>query len=448
MRSTAHGEVAQELVKAAREQLELVRDLKIAASIGETPDKAQPKRAPFWRSNLTAPSISANLASIAAVAGADGIGAALPKDKAWAAGQLTFELQQVEAVLARVAASTPWADLATDAPANGDIRYTLILLGDVRALLETDYPDALGLITDPPARMATDRRSLKTLAALGARCPSRRWPGRPAAGLVAARMIGSDAFSVAILDQSGTVLFSEELDARAHDIAISPDRATAVVFARRPGWFALAIDLAGRRRIAASPRPRPPLLRPRPVFPPMAGSSCDRERLGGRARRARGLRRRRRLPADRRVRQRRHRPARGDADVRRADDRVGNGGIVTNPDFDRVKPQPRDDGPSLAYVDALDRQSSERVVLPPSLHQLSIRHMAEAGDGSIWFGGQYEGPGTDPVDLVGRHRRGESATLVAAPRAAYGGMRQYVGAMAVSGDGQRVVQRRARSAGR
>ena len=146
-RPTPRPPTSQELIKAAREQLELVRDLKLAASIGETPDKAQPKRAPFWRSNLTAPSISANLATIAALAGADGIGAALPRDKAWAAGQVTFELRQVEAVLARVAALTPWVDLAAAPEANADLRYTLIPLGDVRALLETDYPDALGLIT-------------------------------------------------------------------------------------------------------------------------------------------------------------------------------------------------------------------------------------------------------------------------------------------------------------
>jgi len=48
----------------------------------------------------------------------------------------------------------------------------------------------------------------------------------------------------------------------------------------------------------------------------------------------------------------------------------------------------------------------EKVSLPASLHQLSIRHMAESADGTIWFGGQYEGAATDTVDLVGTHRPG------------------------------------------
>jgi predicted lipoprotein len=144
----SHGEVAQELIKAAREQLQLVRDLKLGAAIGATPEKAQPKRAPFWRSNLVLPAVGANLEAIIALVGANGIGAALPRDKAWVAGQVAFELGRADEVLDRVAASgTPWEVLAAEPAANADIRYTLIPLGDVLGLLETDYPDALGLIT-------------------------------------------------------------------------------------------------------------------------------------------------------------------------------------------------------------------------------------------------------------------------------------------------------------
>ena len=144
----SHGEVAQDLIKAAREQLQLVRDLKLAASIGETPETAQPKRAPFWRSDATLASVRANLDAIVALVGADGIGASLPADKAWAARQVAFELGRADAVLDRVAASgRPWEVLAAEPSANADLRYTLIPLGDVLGLLETDYPDALGLIT-------------------------------------------------------------------------------------------------------------------------------------------------------------------------------------------------------------------------------------------------------------------------------------------------------------
>ncbi len=144
----SHGEVAQELIKAAREQLQLARDLKLAHAIEATPDKAQPKRAPFWRSDLTIPSIRANIDAVLALAGPDGIGAALPKDKAWIAAELAFELRQADKVLARVDdRGERWETLVADAKNHEDLTYTLIPLADAIALLEGGYPDALGLIT-------------------------------------------------------------------------------------------------------------------------------------------------------------------------------------------------------------------------------------------------------------------------------------------------------------
>ncbi|MBN9023568.1 MAG: hypothetical protein J0H08_16075 [Rhizobiales bacterium] len=144
----SHGEVVQDLIKAAREQVQLVREQKLAQSIGETPEAAQPKRAPFWRSNLVIPAILGNLDAVVALVGPEGIGTALPADKAWAAGQVSFELGRVDAVLGRLAApGTAWEQLAQEPKAHGDLVYTLIPLGDVAQLLETDFTDALGLIT-------------------------------------------------------------------------------------------------------------------------------------------------------------------------------------------------------------------------------------------------------------------------------------------------------------
>ena len=144
----SHGEVAQELIKAAREQLQLARDLKLAHAIEATPDKAQPKRAPFWRSDLTIPSIRANIDAVLALAGPDGIGAALPKDSAWIAAELAFELHQADKVLARVDdRGERWETLVAQAKNHEDLTYTLIPLADAIALLEGGYPDALGLIT-------------------------------------------------------------------------------------------------------------------------------------------------------------------------------------------------------------------------------------------------------------------------------------------------------------
>jgi predicted lipoprotein len=144
----SHGEAVQELIKAAREQLQLSRDLKIAHAIEDAPGKAQPKRAPFWRSDLTIPSIRANIEAVLALAGPDGIGAALPRDEPWIAAQLDFELREVDKTLAHVEArGERWETLVKDAENHADLTYTLIPLADAIALLEGSYPEAFGLIT-------------------------------------------------------------------------------------------------------------------------------------------------------------------------------------------------------------------------------------------------------------------------------------------------------------
>ena len=95
--------------------------------------------------------------------------------------------------------------------------------------------------------------------------------------------------------------------------------------------------------------------------------------------------------------------------------------------------------PSLVYLDAETGDLVDRVTLPPSLHQLSIRHMSETAGGTIWFGGQYEGPATDPVSLVGTHKPGSDPVLIDAAPSDYAAMSQYVGAVATSGDGRLVA---------
>ncbi|MCB1498502.1 MAG: DUF1513 domain-containing protein [Bauldia sp.] len=289
--------------------------------------------------------------------------------------------------------------------------------------------------------MAIDRRRfLASIAAVGALpfATLTRADGAPT--FIAARMDGSNAFSVAVLDLAGDVLFIEELDARAHDIAVSPDRATAVVFARRPGWFALAIDLAGRQRVASFAPPAGRHFYGHGFFSADGRLLYATENDWDGERGVLGV----------------YDPAASYARIGEletggiepheamllSDGRtiaIANGGIATNPDFGRTKLNLATMAPSLVYLDAATGDVLERAELPTSLHQLSIRHMAEAADGSVWFGGQYEGAETDVVDLVGAHRRGGQPTLVTAAPDAYSGMRQYVGAVAANRDGTRIA---------
>jgi uncharacterized protein len=289
--------------------------------------------------------------------------------------------------------------------------------------------------------MAIDRREfLRGFAALGVMPITTLARADNTPAFIAARMAGPSSFSVAVLDLDGQVLFSEELDGRAHDIALSPDRSTAVVFARRPGFFALVVDIAGRRRMSAF---APPDGRHfyghgffsadgRLLYATENDYEAERGVLGVYDPGA----------AYARV---------GEIDTHgigpheallMADSRtiaIGNGGVATHPDYDRFKLNLPTMEPSLVYLDAATGDLIDKVRLPAELHQLSIRHMAEAGDGTIWFGGQYEGAETDRVDLVGTHKPGGEARLVSAPATAYAGMHQYVGAVAVNRDGTRVA---------
>lgn len=290
--------------------------------------------------------------------------------------------------------------------------------------------------------MAINRRDfLQAFAALGVMpvaTLARAEEMRPA--FIAARLERDQRFSVAVLDAAGRLLFEEELDGRAHDIAISPDRATAVAFARRPGRFALVIDLAGRRKVAAF---APPANR---HFYGHGFFSADGRLLYATENDYEGERGVLGI----------YDPAAGYARVGELDTHgvgpheallmrdgrtiaVGNGGVITHPDYDRVKLNLATMTPSLTYIDSVTGDLIDKVMLPRSLHQLSMRHLIETGDGTLWFGCQYEGEETDSVPLVGTHRAGGDAKLVAAPELAYAGMRQYIGAVAINAQGTRVA---------
>ncbi len=113
---------------------------------------------------------------------------------------------------------------------------------------------------------------------------------------------------------------------------------------------------------------------------------------------------------------------------------VANGGIATHPDYGEQKLNLADMAPSLAYLDIARGVVVDQVALPPDLHQLSIRHLALAGD-AVWFGCQYEGPGTDDPPLVGRHRRGRPPELFAGPPELRRSLRNYVGSVAADMSG-------------
>lgn len=285
--------------------------------------------------------------------------------------------------------------------------------------------------------MPTRRDLLAMLGAAGL-APVAAFAGAPAeAAFVAARQEPDGRHTAVVFDADGRDLFTETLDGRGHDAAIAPDGQLAVVFARRPGRFALVLDLAARRRAAAFAPPADRHFYGHGFFTPdgrlLYATENDFEA-------ERGVIGVYDVATWTRI---------GEIDtggigpheaILMADGRtiaVANGGIATHPDYPRQKLNLPDMAPSLTYLDLATGDILDRAALPAH-HQLSLRHIAEAGDGYIWFGGQYEGPRTDIVPLVGRHRPGEAIATVETPDH-YGGMDHYIGSVAASADGRRIA---------
>ncbi|MEM9532801.1 MAG: DUF1513 domain-containing protein [Pseudomonadota bacterium] len=246
-------------------------------------------------------------------------------------------------------------------------------------------------------------------------------------------------FGVAGLSPNLELLGVIALPNRGHDIAVSPDGAQAVVLARRPGRFALVLDLdplAQQQELRAAPgrhffghgfyaadgkhffttendfeRPGSVL----GVYDVTAGflriGEVDTGGIG--AHEALLLRD-------------------GETIV------VANGGIETHPDFPRRKLNLSSMRPSLSYLRASDGQLLEQCSAPTRWHQLSLRHLTQTADGEVWIGGQFEGSGSSPALL--RHRRGEALDIVDDLDSELAGrLGGYVGSVSAAANGEMVV---------
>src|SRR3546814_9184204 len=96
---------------------------------------------------------------------------------------------------------------------------------------------------------------------------------------------------------------------------------------------------------------------------------------------------------------------------------VCNGGIRTHPDFPRAKLNLATMRPSLAYIDRHKGRLIAEARWPDDRHQLSIRHLDVATDGTVAFGMQYKGPKGDAMPLVAMHRGAGALVPLAMPEA-------------------------------
>jgi hypothetical protein len=286
--------------------------------------------------------------------------------------------------------------------------------------------------------MEIDRRTF--LALLGATA----FPATPQAAegeplFLGARM-AQGAYQVAVIDERGRDRLVLPVEARGHSFAIDVPRRRAVAFARAPGKHAVAFDVDGKGEptgIVTAPGRH---FFGHGIFTPdgrlMLASESDYEAGEG----VTGV-----YDASggfRRVGEFRTSGIGPHEIVLMPDGRtvcVANGGILTHPDYDRLKLNLDTMQPNLTYLDAASGEVVEQVSLAPELHQLSIRHLAIDAAGAVWFGCQYQGERADRPPLVGRHVRGHQPELFAGPAETLRAMDNYVGSMAVDASGQIVA---------
>ncbi|MEO1198487.1 MAG: imelysin family protein [Pseudomonadota bacterium] len=139
-------EVIEDILQATAEQIQILRDLKLAAVIGDTPEDARPKRAPFWRSNVVLTAMLGNIDAVLGLHGDHALAALLPEEHAAFARSLRFELGQARRALSILEAEGgAWETLAAEANSHDALSYTLIPLAGAAAILGERYPPALGL---------------------------------------------------------------------------------------------------------------------------------------------------------------------------------------------------------------------------------------------------------------------------------------------------------------
>ncbi len=135
-----------ELLKAAREQLQIVVELKIGKVLAAGPQAAKPKRAAFWRSGNALLAIRENIAGVRALLAAMDFDAILPEEGTGYATLFQRELSLAETELRAVEDSgLTLFDALKDADLHGRMRYAAIPLTGVIDLLTEDVPDQLGL---------------------------------------------------------------------------------------------------------------------------------------------------------------------------------------------------------------------------------------------------------------------------------------------------------------
>jgi hypothetical protein len=232
-------------------------------------------------------------------------------------------------------------------------------------------------------------------------------------------------------------LFARPMAGRGHGVALHPTRREAVMFARRPGSFAVVVTLPAGQPVATVSAIDGRSFNGHGAFSAdgalLFATESDYAEEAGLLSIFDATDGYRRIGAA---------PTRGldPHEVRLMPDGrtlvVANGGLVMDETARGLKLNVPTMDPSLVYLDGRDGSMLRQVRLPPSLHQLSIRHLAIGAGGTVAAAMQYEGPAGDLVPLVALDRGAGELQLLDAPAERLRRLKNYCGSAAVDSAGR------------
>lgn len=247
--------------------------------------------------------------------------------------------------------------------------------------------------------------------------------------------LASGVFAAALVNERGNVIAHLPLPDRGHDVTQCPKTGRLVVFARRPGTFAIVFDrnahvlatlpsVAGRHFYGHGlfSRDGKLLFATENAFETAEGkigiydATDGFKRIGEFA--SFGI---------------------DPHDIVLSDDGrilcVANGGVETHPDFGRSELNIATMAPSLVFIDTATGDLLAKHEPPADLHKLSLRHLGLGKNGRVWVGGQYKGAKSSAVPLIASAGVDEPLRFVNVPEDALRHLSFYVGSLAASPDG-------------
>ena len=254
--------------------------------------------------------------------------------------------------------------------------------------------------------------------------------------LIAACRRPDGSYSVVVLTLDGMIVRELPLAGRGHDIAFARASGMAVIFARRPGSFALAFDVYRRREPALFTTPKDRHFYGHGAFSTdgrlLYATEHDndtRQGLLGVYNATGGFARIGEIPTY----------GIGPHEVIMLSDgktlAVANGGIETDVKTGRKKLNLDTMQPSLAFIDSTTGTLLAQHKQSAALHKLSIRHIAADARGAVWFGGQWQGSAEDSPELVGRASLDSPLRILESANPLGAELAGYIGSVAMSGDG-------------